>query len=73
MASQYLYTGYDARAYIAYVDTSTGKMLQAEPGGTYGIRAGSPGLPVPPADGRWDAVTPARPAVKAAKAEGGAA
>ena len=49
----YDYTGLSILGYPAYADTGTGKMLVAEPGGSYGIRAIDAGLAVPPPDGRW--------------------
>lgn len=55
---QYLYTGTGSRTYADYVDESTGRMLTAEPGGQYEIRAPWPVLPVPPADGWWEEVQP---------------
>jgi len=60
---QYTYIGYGALGYADYIDTATDKMLMAEPGGSYGIRAVNEGAPVPPADGRWDPpwVPPAPP------------
>jgi hypothetical protein len=53
VAGTFKFTGHQTLGYFAYADTETQKMLVAEPGGTYGIRAVEHGLPVPPADGRW--------------------
>jgi hypothetical protein len=48
------YTGLgQPRPYQDYVDTATGRLLVAQEGGVYEIRAVSEGLPVPPADGWW--------------------
>jgi hypothetical protein len=60
------YTGTDARLYPDYADARTGLPLAPVPGGgPYDAQAASgsrPGLPVPPADGRWQ-----RPAARARK------
>jgi len=55
----FAYLGTDTRGYVSYADTDTGRMLIADPGGTYGIRAVEEGLAVPPPDGRW--ASPAEP------------
>ena len=47
------FTGQSTLGYFSYADTDTGRMLVADPGGTYGIRATEQGLVVPPPDGRW--------------------
>jgi hypothetical protein len=53
--------GTDARYYGDYVLASTGRMLEAEPGGgPYDIRVApgrNPTLPLPPGDGRWHVVS----------------
>ena len=54
----WLYTGSGRRAYHDYLDEATGRMLEAKPGGTYEIRATWDKLPVPPADGHWQAADP---------------
>lgn len=69
----YTYTGGAEMYYQAYRDAETGRMLVAQPGGSYLMVAcdqgpadenGNPtALPVPPADGRWaDAPPPPPPA-----------
>ena len=68
MASDtYTFTGQARTGWFSYRDVTTGRMLEADPGGTYTIQALEPGLPVPP-DWRWlPASTPAaRAAAKAA-------
>jgi hypothetical protein len=55
VAGPFTYTGVSTLGYLSYADTGTGKMLVADPGGSYGIRAIDPGLAVPPPDGRWAA------------------
>ena len=55
------YVGSDARSYGDYLDASTGRMLEAEPGelAVYDVLVApgrNPGLPLPPGDGRWAAV-----------------
>ena len=50
------YTGSDHRMYLDYRDASTGRTLEASPGGSYDIEVASgqaEGLPLPPGDGRW--------------------
>jgi hypothetical protein len=54
-AAQYTFTGYVTTGYQDYRDTGTGKMLVADPGGSYGIQAIDLQLAVPPPDGRWTA------------------
>ena len=53
------YTGSDSRMYLDYRDASTGRTLEASPGGgPYDVEVVSgqaPGLPLPPGDGRWEA------------------
>ena len=61
MAERFSFTGLGPLGYPQYVDTAKDTMLIAESGGTYGIRSTEEGFPVPPADGRWTAVTPAPP------------
>jgi hypothetical protein len=56
----YDYAGLSVMGYPAYADTATGRMLIAEPGGSYGIRAIDGGA-VPPPDGRWKAESGAPP------------
>lgn len=65
----YTFTGYATCGYPSYADLETGRMLIADPGGTYRMRAINPGLPVPPDDGRWDAVAPAKVTSKAKAAD----
>lgn len=54
----YKYLGYAVLGYPDYADAGdgdrAGKMLVAEPGGSYEIRAINDGAPVPPDDDRWD-------------------
>ena len=71
MADSFTFTGPSTLGYFAYADTETGRMLIAEPGQSYGIRATETGLPVPPADGRWSAAPPGPPpqATPSAKTE----
>jgi hypothetical protein len=59
----WLFTGTGKRAYHDYVDEATGRMLEAEPGGTYEVRATWDKLPVPPVDGFWAEAQPAAEAV----------
>jgi hypothetical protein len=48
--------------YTQYFDEATGKPLLASPGGVYEMRpAGTWDVPVPPQDGRWEAVTEDEP------------
>lgn len=49
----FMFTGPSPLGYPDYADTATDRMLTADPGGTYGIRAVDGIMPVPPADGRW--------------------
>jgi hypothetical protein len=51
-AATYEFTGQNTLGYPDFRDTATGKMLVAEPGGSYGIAA-IDGGGVPPGDGRW--------------------
>ena len=60
-ADTYTFTGLGPTGYYAYTDLATEKMLIAEPGGTYGIRAVEEGFPVPPGDGRWVTAAPPSP------------
>jgi hypothetical protein len=53
VAGPFNYTGVSTLGYFSYADTGTGKMLVADPGGSYSMRAIDPGLAVPPPDGRW--------------------
>ena len=50
----FVYTGSGTRSYMDYCDLATDRMLVAEPGGTYGMRATWDKLPVPPGDGFWE-------------------
>jgi hypothetical protein len=61
-ADTYIYRGHATLGYPDYADRATGRMLIAEPGGTYQIRACADGLPMPPG-GPWEAVTPPPPPV----------
>ena len=60
-----VFTGSQNLAYPDYLDASTGRMLEAEPGGgPYDIRVApgrNPTLPLPPGDGRWIAVSALEP------------
>lgn len=51
----YPFLGVTGRSYVQYLDTDTGRMLQAEPGGTYAMQPvpGAGNVPVPPGDGLW--------------------
>ena len=51
----YPYLGATGLNYTQYLDTGTGRMLQALPGGSYDMQPvpGAPGLSVPPGDGHW--------------------
>jgi hypothetical protein len=64
---KYTYTDQVKRGYFAWVDADTGRMLIAEPGESYNIRAVEDWAEVPPPDGRWVPVT----AGKKAAAGGG--
>ena len=55
------YLGSDDRQYLQYADAATGRTLEVVPGGTYEMRPFEPGLPVPPADGRWGPASPPPP------------
>ena len=66
-ADVYTFTGLGPTGYYAYTDLATEKMLIAEPGESYGIRATEEGFPVPPGDGRWVAAAPPSPPPVAAK------
>jgi hypothetical protein len=53
------YLGHEVRTYPQYLDADTSCTLIAAPGGSYDIApAGSLDLPVPPADGLWEASAP---------------
>lgn len=52
------YLGSGSRTYMDYIDDATGRILTAEPDGSYDIRATWDLLPVPPADGFWEDSTP---------------
>jgi hypothetical protein len=52
------YLGYAETGYPSFVDEGTGRMLVAEPGGSYAMRAVEEGIAVPPADGRWAPAAP---------------
>ena len=60
-ADTYTFTGLGPTGYYAYTDLATEKMLIAEPGESYGIRAVEEGFPVPPGDGRWVTAAPPSP------------
>ena len=69
MADTYTFTGQARTGYYAYRDPATGRMLEADPGGTYAMQPLEPGLPVPP-DARWlPSSTPAAKAVTKAAAD----
>jgi hypothetical protein len=51
------YTGLNTFGYQDYRDADTGKMLVAEPGGSYQIEAIDGRSTVPPPDGRWSAAS----------------
>jgi hypothetical protein len=53
VAEAYTFTGYATMGYPDYADLATGRMLVAQPGGSYGIRAIDGKMTVPPGDGRW--------------------
>jgi hypothetical protein len=56
------YLGYETRVYPQYLDLTAGGTLIADPGGEYDLAAaGSLDLPVPPADGLWEAAEPDPP------------
>ena len=57
----YPFHGATGLSYTQYLDTGTGRMLQAVPGGSYTMAPvpGNPGLPVPPGDGLWGPELPA--------------
>ena len=58
---QYTYTGFSTLGFADYVDTATDRMLVADPGCSYGIRAVDGVAPVPPTDGRWKTATGGAP------------
>lgn len=51
--------------YLSYMDTDTGRMLVAVPGGSYSMTPvnGPDANPVPPNDGRWQDAPPPPPPV----------
>lgn len=53
MAQSFLFTGDGTYRYPDYVDLDTDRMLVADPGRAYRMRATSAGVAVPPTDGRW--------------------
>jgi hypothetical protein len=57
VADRFTFTGQSTLGYFSYADTDTGRMLVADPGESYGIRATEAGLAVPPPDGRWTGAT----------------
>ena len=63
----YTFTGQARTGWFSYRDLATGRMLEADPGGTYNIQPLEPGLPMPP-DAQWlpSASPAARAAAKAA-------
>ena len=67
MADSYTFTGQARTGWPAYRDTATGRMLEADPGGTYQIQALEPGLPMPP-NPQWVPATKADVKAAAAKA-----
>jgi hypothetical protein len=58
----YRFTGYATLGYPAYRDAATGAMLSADPGGVYEMQSVTLMDPVPPSDGRWEAVPAGMPA-----------
>ena len=53
------YLGNFTRTYTQYRDTAADMTLVADPGGTYDMApAGGVAMPVPPADGLWQAADP---------------
>jgi hypothetical protein len=54
----YQFLGLSTLGYMDYADLETGKMLVAEPGEAYSIRAIDGTMAVPPGDGRWAAAPP---------------
>ena len=68
MASDsYTFTGQTHMGWPAYRDTATGRMLEADPGGTYQIEALEPQFPVPPS-AQWVPATKADVKAAAARA-----
>ena len=57
----YSFVGLNTLGYPDYRDLATGRMLVADPGGSYGIAAIDSQLAVPPPDGRWQAGSGAPP------------
>ena len=51
----YSFVGLNTLGYPDYRDLATGRMLVADPGGSYSIAAIDAQLAVPPPDGRWQA------------------
>jgi hypothetical protein len=69
VADSFTFTGQARTGWFAYTDTATGRMLEADPGGTYSMVPMEPGLAVPP-DARWlPAGLPAAKAVAKAAAD----
>ena len=68
---------------VLQMQLEAGEKIIAEPGESYGMRSNEENFPVPPGDGRWEAVKPAPPSPPApaakplvtapASTEGGAA
>jgi hypothetical protein len=61
-----LYVGGDARGYGDYLNAATSRMLEVEPGANavYDVihaPGRNPGLPLPPGDGRWIAISALEP------------
>ena len=63
----YTFTGYAHMGWPSYRDTGTGRMLEADPGGTYTIQALEPSLPMPPSP-QWVPATKADLKAAAARA-----
>ena len=51
----YPFLGGTGRSYVQYIDEATGRILQAQPGGTYAMQPvpGAGDVSVPPGDGLW--------------------
>ena len=54
MPGPFTFLGHSTLGFPDYCDMATGRMLIADPGESYEIRAVNQGAPVPPDDGRWD-------------------
>lgn len=55
----YPFLGGTGRSYVQYIDEATGRILQAQPGGTYVMQPvpGAGDVSLPPGDGLWGAPT----------------